>query len=802
MWTSVYTALGRARRWAESPEGPRRDWRFNLDPTPGELEAYLATRARWKELAADIETPRDNPLHVDLCGISIEPFTATVFPWVEPFISIVRPALQDPTIVKSGHNFGFDERAFMAYDCDVVWPIWNTIEAESILNPPFKEAKKRRWLALKPTALVRYFDGVPFFGDEDHPVTKAFFRAAFPNVPEGLFRRLYCGCDALWTRLLRTAQRQTLEKRGMLRVMTEYAASAHPVLVRMEHRGMPVDEERRKALLRWIEVRIAACTESVRVFAASRHASRLVALRASASLATPCVVHPRYTGATKPKRKKPCAACLVLYDATEGRRKAKTLGEEFKPGSDDHWRWLLFGPFEEGGLGLVPVSFTEKKKLPQVDDETIETLQRAHPEVTILTARVELQHLSHTQGVLQVPVDGTGRAHFAFSQHRTETQRLASGKDDDEDDKIRGVGVGNVQNKKDLERSIFCAGSAEYVFFEWDLKQIELEVMAWLARDLELIRDLRSGVDVHAQNASACFGCGETKAEAQAMRVMFQGHMQPARNAGKIFTHRANYGGGDKNAGRMYQPCAKWTLTQVAESIVRRWTETDRREGVSPDTVKRLLRGGTIEHARLYEYANTIVAKTWREAYFRRRPGLARFQNLVVQTVERDGHLTNSFGYRLKFWNFKMQNGRRVLVDREEALAFWPSSDVAFMSKVILRHKGEMDDCCAAHGGELLLQNHDAFGGRIPKAALTDFYHASRPIVERKWPELGELPEFGMFRSRADFMIGWNWGKRYEHNEACGEPLMGEFPWATRSACDRIENKGGLIEWTPTQNEE
>jgi len=47
-------------------------------------------------------------------------------------------------------------------------------------------------------------------------------------------------------------------------------------------------------------------------------------------------------------------------------------------------------------------------------------------------------------------------------------------------------------------------------------------------------------------------------------------------------------------------------------------------------------------------------------------------------------------------------------------------------------------------------------------------------------------------------MVGWNWGKKHEHSEGCGEPVMEEFPWAVRSVCDKIENLGGLIESTPT----
>jgi hypothetical protein len=230
MWVSIYTALGRGKRWAQGAHGPKREWNIVCDPTYEEAKAYLDTVKQYGEMSVDIETPRDNPLKITMCGFSIKPYTALVVPWVEPFIGLAREALANLKAIKSGHNFGYDERGFMANDCDVAWPIWNTIEAESLLCPAFKEAKKRRWLALKPTCLVRYYDGVPYFGGFDNkgggecPITRAMFRASFPEVPDWLHPRFYCGCDVLWTRLLRPAQERALIKAGMLETFTKYVA--------------------------------------------------------------------------------------------------------------------------------------------------------------------------------------------------------------------------------------------------------------------------------------------------------------------------------------------------------------------------------------------------------------------------------------------------------------------------------------------------------------------------------------------------------------------------------------------------
>ena len=46
IWNSIFTAVGRCARWAEKDEGPKRDFKFELDPTPDELRAYLAGQPR------------------------------------------------------------------------------------------------------------------------------------------------------------------------------------------------------------------------------------------------------------------------------------------------------------------------------------------------------------------------------------------------------------------------------------------------------------------------------------------------------------------------------------------------------------------------------------------------------------------------------------------------------------------------------------------------------------------------------------------------------------------------------------
>jgi len=811
---SILTTIARAKGWSESPVGPQRNFSFLLNPSPEQYEAYLATAKGQKIAGVDVETPRDNPHKITICGVSCAPNTAAVVYWEQPYISIFAAAMKDQSVVKSMHNGGFDQIAFLHNGLDMLLPYVDTIQAEAMLRPPFKEVKKRKWLGLS-RCMTEHFNGWFNWKRPDDPLTKALYRAAFPEIPEYQWPLMYCGIDAIASRLLWPAQARALMKVGMFDTFIKYVVPAAPVLIKMEYRGIPVDEPRRMELLRELEADIKICQQEIWDFANTYHKRRIAELEESVRSAEElekhelerhplftssadgtkdslvrCGQHPDYTGLT---RRAKCPSCVSVYrgaGSLRGKIKAirnqrsrirsriKQLGPSFKEGSSDHWRWLLFDP---STLALQPTAFTETKGLPRVKDEDIEALFRLYPNIPILKRRVEIQHALHTKGVLEVPTDYDGHAHFVTSQHRTETMRLASGTDDEEEGKIRLSPGGNLQNKKDHERSIFCAGDPNKVFVEWDWSQIELRVMAWKARATELLRALASGQRIHALNAAAIFGCKPE--DAKKFMVPFEGQMRDADHAAKRATHGWDYGMGEVKTGQMYQPCATMTLQEVAQMLVERYKQ--RRDVISPDTVRKLFRGGAVEHARLYTYANSATARDWIRAYFARWPELAEFQNWVIKEVEQNRSLTNSFGYTLRFWNFQYKDGRWQTSDREEALAMIPQSDVGFMTKVNLP---PMDKCFEDHGGELLISNHDAFGGIVEKARLVDFYHASKPIMERPWPQLGELKEFGLFSCPAECMVGWNWGKKH-HTQKCYID--------NKLVCDSPENPRGLEAYSP-----
>ena len=93
----------------------------------------------------------------------------------------------------------------------------------------------------------------------------------------------------------------------------------------------------------------------------------------------------------------------------------------------------------------------------------------------------------------------TGRVHTSFSQTTTATGRLASS----------NPNFQNIPIRTDLGREIrraFRAQQEGWGIFSADYSQIELRIMAHLAREEALIEDFNQGRDIHAQTAATVFG--------------------------------------------------------------------------------------------------------------------------------------------------------------------------------------------------------------------------------------------------------------------------------------------------------
>ena len=264
---------------------------------------------------------------------------------------------------------------------------------------------------------------------------------------------------------------------------------AGTVLFRMQRRGIPLDVTERdrlrseaQAALRKSDLELGTATAEFHAQRCARIAHAIEMLKTEKDIMVSdapagCEKHPGYKGVTKRKK---CEDCKYVYGLAAplriklkevqeriaaGRTKLRGLGETFQSGSDDHWRVLLFN--KEVGCGLKPVSRTNKRRDPKVDDDAIEKLLRRHPENRFLQLRGTVQAArSRLSTRLAVEPESDGRVHFAYSMHRSGPGRIASGADDTDSDKLR-TSPGNAQNLAPKDRRIYRAESG-YVFVECD----------------------------------------------------------------------------------------------------------------------------------------------------------------------------------------------------------------------------------------------------------------------------------------------------------------------------------------------
>jgi len=155
---------------------------------------------------------------------------------------------------------------------------------------------------------------------------------------------------------------------------------------------------------------------------------------------------------------------------------------------------LLFGT-----LQLPPQKMSAKKTGYSTDQEVLEILARQHIVPRLIVRYRELAKLRSTYlvGLVQALHKESQKIHTSFSQTSVATGRLASLSPNLQNIPVQ---VGEV-----TVRSAFKA-PAGYVFISADYSQIELRVLAHLARDQVLLESFQAERDIHAQTAAKLFG--------------------------------------------------------------------------------------------------------------------------------------------------------------------------------------------------------------------------------------------------------------------------------------------------------
>ena len=158
-------------------------------------------------------------------------------------------------------------------------------------------------------------------------------------------------------------------------------------------------------------------------------------------------------------------------------------------------------------LGVI---LFEKLKLPIItktktgystDVKVLEQLEGKHPLIGTILAHRKLAKLQSTylDGLRPLLNPKTGRIHTHFQQTVTVTGRLSS-----TDPNLQNIPTRTEEGKH--IREIFVPGDGYDYLMSCDYSQVELRILACIAKDELLLESFMHGQDVHARTAAEVFG--------------------------------------------------------------------------------------------------------------------------------------------------------------------------------------------------------------------------------------------------------------------------------------------------------
>ncbi|SEA49811.1 DNA polymerase I [Thalassobacillus cyri] len=173
-------------------------------------------------------------------------------------------------------------------------------------------------------------------------------------------------------------------------------------------------------------------------------------------------------------------------------------GEKFNLNSPKQLGPILFEK-----LGLPVIKKTKTGYSTSAD--VLEQLQEKHEIIPKLLAYRQLGKLQSTyiEGLLKVVDKDTQKIHTRFNQALTQTGRLSS-----TDPNLQNIPIRLEEGRK--IRQAFIPSKPGWVMFASDYSQIELRVLAHIAKDEKLIAAFKEDRDIHTQTAMEVF---EVKAD-------------------------------------------------------------------------------------------------------------------------------------------------------------------------------------------------------------------------------------------------------------------------------------------------
>ncbi|MCH8328237.1 MAG: DNA polymerase I, partial [Candidatus Marinimicrobia bacterium] len=239
----------------------------------------------------------------------------------------------------------------------------------------------------------------------------------------------------------------------------------------------------------------------------------------------------------------------------------------------------------------------------------------------------------------------TGRVHTSFSQTVAATGRLSSS----------NPNFQNIPIRTEMGREIrkaFCAKEQGWSILSADYSQIELRVMAHLAREDTLLAAFRNGEDIHTRTAATVFGLPPEEVTAD------------MRRTAKVVNFGIMYGAGP------------FRMAQELDIPIQ--------EG------KELI-----------------------DRYFNTYPGIRRFIDELLIQAREDGYVSTILGRRRKVPNINADNHNLRTADERIAVNMPIQGTAAELIKIAMLaiHRRLADENFAAH---MILQIHDELLFELP----------------------------------------------------------------------------------------
>lgn len=208
--------------------------------------------------------------------------------------------------------------------------------------------------------------------------------------------------------------------------------------------------------------------------------------------------------------------------STDFAKRIKTLETDIykKAGT----KFNIASPIQLGEVLFTKLKLDEKiedkrelKKLKSGSYSTsaseLEKLRGIHPIIDMISKFRELSKLKNTYvDVLPTLVNkNTSRVHTSFNQAITQTGRLSSS-----DPNLQNIPIRTEEGKKIREAFVADKGN---VLLSADYSQIELRVIAHIAKDKDMIETFKEGRDIHTETAAKVYNVPENKVTSEMRRT-------------------------------------------------------------------------------------------------------------------------------------------------------------------------------------------------------------------------------------------------------------------------------------------